>query len=306
MAITTNKLSMFLHLAILVYLPFSFISLANAGTQSELAALYENFLQKQELSVFGESIFVSSNVQANRYSASAYGIVEHSFSEVSKELSIHAKWCQFVTLNFNVKACTYHTQDNQQSLTFYAGRKFYQPPKKAYKLHYQFKITDRSDSYVRIVLKANTGPMETKDYRIELDAIPVGNRTFLRFRSSYQSSFISKLATEVYLTTIARDKLGFSVVGTTETGEPVFVSGLEGIVERNAMRYYIALKVFLDTLKLPSNDRFEVRIRDWFDICETYATQLHELERDEYLASKRLERRNQIKLQRALSNRFNK
>jgi hypothetical protein len=268
---------------------------------SALTALYQEALQGQVSSVFGAPIFVSSNRQGNRLSAEAYGIVEHSFTEVASGLSSPANWCQFVPLTFNVKACTYSSQGNQPELTFYAGRKFYEAPDDAYQLHYRYQLTSQRHDYVQIVLSAAEGPLGTSDYRIELDAMPAGDGTFVRILSSYRSSFVSRLATDAYLATLGRDKVGFSVVGSTKTGEPIYVGGVKGVIERNAMRYYLALMAFLDTSNLSPCERFEARIRSWFDLSEAHAMQLHELEQEEYLVSKRRERHNQVKLQQQLN-----
>jgi hypothetical protein len=295
------KFHLFWRLALTACLALPALAWGNIGTPSALAALYQEVQQGQGGSVFGAPIAVRSNVQGNRLTAEVYGIVEHSFAEVSDGLSTPANWCQFVPLNFNVKACTYHSQDNQPQLTFYAGRKFYEAPDKAYQLHYRYQVTSRSDDYVRMLLSAAEGPMGTRDYRIELDAIPAGDRTFVRIRSSYRSSFVSRVATDAYLATLGRDKVGFSVVGAMQSGEPIYVVGVKGVIERNAMRYYLALMAFLDTNKLSPGERFEARIRTWFDLSEAHAIQLHELERDEYLEAKRKERNNQVKLQQQLN-----
>jgi hypothetical protein len=61
------------------------------------------------------------------------------------------------------------------------------------------------------------------------------------------------------------------------------------MVERNAMRYYLAVVAYLGTLSLPSHERFEKRLADWFTFTERHTRQLHELEWTEYLAVKRRE-----------------
>ena len=69
------------------------------------------------------------------------------------------------------------------------------------------------------------------------------------------------------------------------------VRGVRGGVERNTMRYYLAIVSYLDSLALPAGERVERRLRDWFAATERFPLQLHELERDEYLAMKRRELR---------------
>ncbi len=299
------KLRIINRLALLISLVLPGISWGNVGNPPALVTLYKEVMQGKQNSEFGAPVFVSSDTQGNSISAEAYGLVEHSFAEVAAGLGNHANWCQFVPLTFNVKACTWHSQGDQPRLTFYAGRKFYQAPEDAYPLHYHYQIISRKDDFLKIVLSAEKGPLGTSDYRIELEAIPAGDRandrTFVRIISSYRSSFISRLATDTYLATLGKDKVGFSVVGVTQTGEPIYVRGIKGVIERNAMRYYLALMAYLDASELRSDERFEARIRAWFDLSESYKLQLHELERDEYLEAKRMERGNQVKLQQALS-----
>jgi hypothetical protein len=62
------------------------------------------------------------------------------------------------------------------------------------------------------------------------------------------------------------------------------------VVERNTMRYYLAIEAFLGALAAPPQARFEKRLRDWFAAAERYPRQLHEMEQGEYLDMKRKER----------------
>jgi len=64
---------------------------------------------------------------------------------------------------------------------------------------------------------------------------------------------------------------------------------MRGVVERNTMRYYLAIEAFLGALSVPPQARLEKRLRDWFAAAERYPRQLHEKERDEYLKMKRRE-----------------
>ena len=54
-----------------------------------------------------------------------------------------------------------------------------------------------------------------------------------------------------YLATIGRDKVGFSIVGSRADGQPVYVHGTRGVIERNTMRYYVAIEAYLSTMALP-------------------------------------------------------
>jgi hypothetical protein len=93
----------------------------------------------------------------------------------------------------------------------------------------------------------------------------------------------------MYLGTVARDKVGFTRAKDAKSGETAFVGGSRGIVERNTMRYYLAIDAYLDSLQAPPAQRLEKRLQAWFDATERYARQLHEVEREAYLSMKRNE-----------------
>jgi len=99
----------------------------------------------------------------------------------------------------------------------------------------------------------------------------------------------ARLAMQTYLATIGRDKIGFSIVGKDADGKPVFVDGVRGVVERNTMRYFLAIEAYLGAYTAPASDQIEKRLRDWFAATERYTPQLHEMERADYLDMKRHE-----------------
>jgi len=244
--------------------------------------------------------YINSSEVDNRLSADVYVEIEQPFKKVSMALADPISWCEFMQLNLNIKSCTAQQKRGQTALTFYAGRKHYQAPEAAYQLNYHYQLTALNTTYMKVVLDADKGPFGTRDYRIIVEATPIEGSTFVRIHSSYQTSFSSRLGTQAYLATLGQSKLGFSTERKTSTGKPFLIKGIRGIIERNVMRYYLALKAFLDTAHLSSDQRFDARTKTWFDLTENYATQLHELERDEYLQTKRQEWDNQLRLQRSL------
>ena len=94
-------------------------------------------------------------------------------------------------------------------------------------------------------------------------------------------------AMQGYLATIGRNKVGFSVVGHKPDGAPLYIGSTRGVVERNTMRYYVAIEAYLGALALPEAQQFERRLAAWFAGVERYPAQLRELELGEYLALKR-------------------
>ena len=103
-----------------------------------------------------------------------------------------------------------------------------------------------------------------------------------------------------YLATIGRDKVGFSVIGNGSDGQPIYQDGMRGVVERNTMRYYLALEAYLGASSGTAAEQQEQRLNDWHSAVERYPLQLHELERSEYLAMKHAEIRRQQELLAAM------
>jgi len=98
---------------------------------------------------------------------------------------------------------------------------------------------------------------------------------------------------QTYLTTIGRNKVGFSITGRNAEGKPVYIGGVLGLLERNTMRYYLAIDAYLVAYSLPPAEQFERRIQEWYASTERYAAQLHEMEQNAYLEMKRKEMRRQ-------------
>ncbi|MCK5640332.1 MAG: hypothetical protein KAJ19_06030 [Gammaproteobacteria bacterium] len=250
---------------------------------------------------FGLPLDVISDISKKRLSADVFGVIEIPYTSLAGALGNPDNWCDFMPLTLNIKACTTQSSGKQTQMTFYAGRKFYEPPEKTYALGYDYQLVANTADYMEVTLSAEKGPFGTKDYQITIEATRVGNGSFIRIHSSYQPSVRSRMGTSFYLATLGHGKVGFTVTGKKANGEPVYVGGVEGVIERNAMRYYLALKSYFDTLGLPEDQRFEARINNWFDLTEHFAIQLHELNKTEYLVSKRKERKNQLNLQKMLN-----
>ena len=240
---------------------------------------------------------VRSATEEGILQAQVSGSLAYPFDLLRDSLSRPETWCEFIPLVFNVKSCTYEAEKGKSQLNLFVGRKFYEPAEDALRLSYDFHIRQLDDDRLKLLLVSPDGPHGTKDYRIELVAFPAGEgQTRIELHSSYRPSLRSSMATRAYLSTIGRDKVGFSIV-RHEGGEPVYVGGVRGIIERNAMRYYLALKAYLDTVEAPPEARLEARLRRWYLLTEEYPRQLHEMEKGEYVESKLLEWQNQQRLQ---------
>jgi hypothetical protein len=286
-------------LAGLYLLGFAGSARALATQQAALLADYQVIRPKLLHNPFGVPIYMNSWDQGDLLTAEVYGQVDYPLQRLKAALAEPSGWCGLLALTLNVKACVHDGRTEPQWVTLYMGRKFYQPPDKAYQVRYRFQATATTSGYFEVSLSAADGPLGTRDHRIVLQAVSVPDGTLIHIRSAYRSSTASRWATSVYLATLGRDKIGFTSVGVDSNGQPAYVEGVRGTIERNTMRYYLALEAVLETWELPANDRFEARIQRWFALTERYRPQLHEMDRAEYLQAKRGEYTNQLRLQDA-------
>ena len=262
---------------------------------------YRSNMTRLERNSFGLPILLKSFERGDRVHVDVYGIFDYPFSSVADVLKAPANWCDIVSLHPNVKACTYKELPGAWLLTFYLGRKVYQPPEDTHQVIYNYRNVDQQQGYVDIILSADAGPFVTKDHRMRFEAIPLdGGRTFVHASYAYSDSLALRLAEKLYFATIGWGKEGFTVTGTGRNGKAVYIGGPRGALERNAVRYYLALQSFMDTLHSPEDIRFSMRTGRWYDLTNLYRRQLFEMEKKDYVKFKTEEYKNQGMLQRSI------
>ena len=262
-----------------------------------LLAKYPSISAKLQKNQFAAPIYLESFESKGSQQVDMYGVFNYPFDVVRGALQSPANWCDITSLHINIKACTAKKISDHWLLTIYSGRKYYQAPADAFPLMLAFRTVALQPDYFDITLTADEGPLRTKDHRIRLEAVPLDKeRTFLHFSYAYRHGAVANMAIKTYFATLARDKKGFSTVAGNN-GSLVLIGGVRGAVERNTMRYYLALQTFMDTLKVPEGQRLEQRLSRWYDLTARYPRQLKELEKNEYLAGKRREHVNQVTLQ---------
>ena len=265
-----------------------------------LRSTYHRNMAKLERNSFGLPLLLESLEYDDRVHVDVYGIFEYPFNNVVNVLKVPDNWCDIVSLHPNVKACTSRNLPSAELLTFYIGRKGYQPPADARQVVYHYRNVDQQQGYLDIMLSADAGPFGTKDHRMRFEAMPLdGGRTFVHVSYAYSDSAALRLAGKVYFATLGWGKAGFTVTGTDRSGNPVYIDGPRGAIERNVVRYYFAIQSYMDALHYPEKDRFSVRIGEWYDLTTRYRKQLFDLDRDDYLTFKTKEHMHQVTLQAA-------
>ncbi len=261
---------------------------------------YQRNMAKLEKSSFGFPLFMESFERGDRVHVDVYGIFDQTFSSVVDVLNVPANWCDIVSLHPNVKACTYRELPGTWQLIFYIGRKVYQPPEDTHQVIYHYRKVLQQQGYMDMNLNADEGPFGTKDHRMRLEAMPLeGGRTFVHVLYEYSNSVALRLAEKIYFATLGLGKVGFTVTGTDRKGNPVYIGGPRGAAERNAVRYYLAVQSFMNTLRYPEKSRFSIRIIEWYDLTTLYRKQLFDMDKKDYLAFKTMEHINQATLQRS-------
>lgn len=221
-------------------------------------------------------------------------VVQHPFKRVVDALASADHWCDILILHVNTKYCRPEVDASGASVLQVAmGRKFEQELDDAYQVDFGYRLLRSDGKLLQVELDAASGPMGTRDYRIRLEAVPLGERTFIHLSYAYSYGVTARLAMQTYLATMGSSKVGFTVVSRNDAGEPEYIEGVRGAVERNTLRYSLAIEAYLGTWSTAPEQRTEKRLRDWFAATERHPLQLHEMELDEYLAMKRSEIRRQ-------------
>ena len=256
------------------------------GAAASLHAKHEELRDKLAHNAFGRPVFVSSSQSGNQLHGDVYAVVNYPFARVTEGLRDAPNWCHVLILPFNTKHC----QASGEGLSMRIGRKASQPPENAYPIDFRYKLEASQPDYLRVTLNAGAGPLGTKNYQIALEATPLDDgHTFIHLGYEYAFGMMSRVAMETYLGTTGADKVGFSSSGKDDQGKPQLVGGMLGATERNTMRYFLAIDVYLASLSVPEGQRVDKRINDWFAATEKYPRQLHEMDRGEYVAMKKKE-----------------
>ena len=259
-----------------------------ADPASALRARYLGMRDALRHSAFGRPLQLESRESPSRLEGDVYALTEHDFVSVAAEVTGAASWCEILSLHLNVKRCSATPGSPVSRVTAYVGRKRDEPREAVYGFDFAHRTDLATPDYIRVVLDADTGPFGTRDHRIVFEAMPAGPRTtFIHLSYSHAYGSVAAFAMRAYLGTAGASKVGFTVVGRQADGRPVLVGGLRGALERNTMRYFLALETCFDartgTERTATTER---RFLEWFAATEQYP-QLHELSLDEYLDLKR-------------------
>ena len=255
-----------------------------------LKAKHTELSKQLENNQFNRALFLHSEESSHDLKGEIYAVVDYPFSTFNSALSNPAHWCDAMVLNLNVKYCHMASNPSGNVLTLNVGKKYFQPLTDTYRVEFKYQDIITTPNYFLAEFDAKEGPLGTSDYRILIEATPLKDgHTFLHFTYAYSFGMTGRFAMQTYLATVGRSKIGFTITGKHGDGQPIYIQGTRGVVERNTMRYYLAIDAYLAALTVPADFQLEKSLQYWYSNSEQYASQLHEVELDEYLDMKRKE-----------------
>jgi hypothetical protein len=267
--------------------------LKSASQVSKLNAKYKELRTELNDNQFKRPIRINSTESSSHLKGEIYAVIDYPFTVVKQSLNNPKNWCDLLILHVNVKYCNASSTNTGTILAVNLGKKYDQPLDDTYRVAFNYREMKTAANYMAIELNAANGPMGTHDYRIWVEATPLkSNRTFLHFTYTYSFGVSGRLVMQAYLATGGRDKIGFTILDKPPNQPTKYIKGVRGVVERNTMRYYLAIDAYLAGVGATSNV-LEKRLQTWFDSTERDALQLHEMERNDYLKMKLAEYKRQ-------------
>jgi hypothetical protein len=242
--------------------------------------------------------YIESSENKNAAHVDIYGTIKYPFEMVQKEFLVPTNWCDVLLPHPDVRACTYKKVIDTWLLNIYNVDKSSELLEDAYQMKFVYRVSVLQPVYFDIVLTAHEGPSHTRDHQFRLEAIPLEkNITFIHLRYSFGYSALGYFLMKIF----GGSRIGFSITGTDSVGNPIYVEGLRGSVERYVVSDYLAIVAYFDTLKAPPDQRFEKRISQWYDLMAGFKKQLFEITKEKYLKYKSWDLENQQRLQNELN-----
>ena len=265
-------------------------TIASNSSATTLKTTYTQLAKQLANNQFKRAIYLKSAESPHDLKGEIYAVINYPFDSVNIALNNPANWCDVLILHINVKYCHAATSGSNTSLLVNLGKKFDQPLADAYRVEFNYQPLKNATDYFGVALNAKDGPLGTHDYQIWIEATPIDSgHTFLHFTYAYSFGLSGRIAMKGYLATAGRDKVGFTPLNTNATTDADYIQGVRGVVERNTMRYYLAIDAYLAALKTAPAAQFDKRLQLWFTSTDQYARQLHEVELEDYMAMKHKE-----------------
>ena len=252
-----------------------------------LRTRYVALTDQLENSAIQRGLYLESADSTRAPRGDAYAVVDYPFATVAAAFATPTSWCESLILHLNVQYCRAGVEEGRARLSAAVGKKTNQPLEDTHRINFRYEVVVTSADYTRVELSSVEGPLGTGNYLIALELVAIDEaRSFVHIRYSYTQGFLARCAASIYFSTSGRDKVGFTWI-RDEDDPPELVRGIRGALERNTMRYYLAIEAYLHALDSPAPQRFEQSLERWFADTERFARQLREVNHDAYIDMKR-------------------
>ncbi|MBC7918113.1 MAG: hypothetical protein H7Y28_09930 [Rhodoferax sp.] len=260
---------------------------AEVQGSERLLQTYRELQTRLQNNVYKQPLVIASSEVGPQIQGEVFAVLDFPIATVAASLEQPGAWCEIMILHINTKQCVVASGDR---LGVHIGKKTPEPLADTTRIDFVFRRVHKSATELQVEMDAERGPLGTSGYRIVLEAVALPqSQTFLHLTYAYRVNLAGKLALGAYLGSVGKDKVGFSTQEVGGAGATRLVGGVRGLVERNTMRYYLAIDAYLRSLALAPGVQVESRLQTWYQQSERYPRQLHEVDRGAYLEMKRAE-----------------
>ena len=255
-------------------------SLARPATEmaGELLKRYTDKSQHLTAGHLNRSFSITSEARDGAARGEALAEIHVSLSVLRAVLTQPERWCEILLLTPHVAGCASMEGGSDARFEVKLLYRYDQPADEAKRAQFRFEQRLSQPEFLSVRLASPQGPLGTQDYRLELEAAALDEqRSVLKVEYSYRYGIRAAAALGFYLATTGRQKQGFTL---GEEGEPV--RGLRGSVERNAMRYFLAIESHALCAEKDAAMRFQVSLDQWLRALEPYPGQIAEADPDDY------------------------
>ena len=274
------------------------VALAQTDAAAALRGQHTEMASQLRASPLGRPLVLASTQQADHLRSEIHVVLPYSLAQLRSGLERPENWCDMLLLNIKTIGCVWEARTTGTRLRLHIGRTGAEDLANSIPVDFAYQVHVAGDHYLDMGLEAKTGPSGTRDYQFRIEAIDLPDgRSFVHLTYAYAFNAMARLAMQAYLATLGQNKVGFTREADALAGRDGFIGGLRGLVERNAMRYFLAIDAYLKAqgAGTPATQR-EQRLLHWFYGAESFARQLHEVDRATYLAIKHAQLRRQQKL----------
>ncbi|AFJ89885.1 Putative signal peptide protein [Burkholderia sp. KJ006] len=264
---------------------------APADEAASLRDAYRKLIPRLDHNAFKRPLYLDSEESSSTLKGEVYAVMAYPFATVNGAFNDPARapsnWCDALILHPNIKYCRATSGDGKTLIVNVSKKEVAEELSTTYRVQFEYDATTTGPGYLQVRLHAAQGPLNTRDYRIALEAVALGgDRTFLHLTYAYSYGPIGRLAMKTYLAAFGRGKVGFTDIADPSAAQAEYIGGMRGLMERNTMRYYLAIDAYLGALSSQPDKQLEQRLTDWFDASERYPRQLHEMDRQQYMQMK--------------------